>query len=102
VVAERLEKQGFKRLSMCSCMYIKRVGDKICIIYDFVDDFIFTGNCTEFTNSQILEMRAETSTTEPVWNAERVLGMQWRIDRVRKVICITMLCVGLGCLKCGQ
>ena len=89
-VAERLLSLGYKRLHMCSCMYILVDGDKIIIIYDFVDDFIFTGYPCEFVTLKIMEMRCIASTTEPVWDAERVLGLQLSRDILRKIICVRM------------
>lgn len=89
-VATRLSSLGFKRLTMCKCMYILVESSKMIIIYDFVDDFIFTGNSREFIDMKILEMRSKTSTTEPIWNAERVLGLQIYRDWETRTISITM------------
>ena len=43
-VARRLETLGFTRLVMCSCIYIMKRSQDIIIVYDYVDDFIFTGS----------------------------------------------------------
>jgi len=89
-VAERLLSLGYKRLTMCSCMYVLVEGDKIIIVYDFVDDFIFTGNDREFVSAKIAEMRCKVSTTEPIWDAENVLGLHLTRDYERKTISVTM------------
>jgi hypothetical protein len=90
VVAERLSSLGYKRLSMCNCIYILVENGKVCIVYDFVDDFIFTGNSRVFTECKIAELRAICSTTPPIWNAENVLGLKLRRDRAKRIICVSM------------
>lgn len=75
-VAQRLETMGFKRLVLCSCIYIMTRVEDIVIIYDYVDDFIFTGSNRVVTESVIEEFRTVTVTTEPIWDATRVLGME--------------------------
>ncbi len=90
VVVERLLKLGYKRLSMCSCMYLLIRGDKVVIIYDFVDDFVFAGNCREFTGAMIAELRGETSFTDPVWNSDSVLGMELERNFALNTISIKM------------
>ena len=89
-VVKRLEGLGFKRLVMCSCIYIMRRGDDMVIVYDYVDDFIFTGSSREVTESVISEFRKLVTTTDPVWNAEKILGMEFKRDRVKRTISITM------------
>jgi hypothetical protein len=90
-VAERLKSLGYKRLVMCNCIYILReVDGRIVIIYDFVDDFIFTGYPREFVEAKIIELRSKASTTDPVWNAEAVLGLELSRDRERRIICVRM------------
>ena len=60
------------------------------IVYDYVDDFIFTGSSREVTESVISEFRKLVTTTDPVWNAEKILGMEFKRDRVKRTISITM------------
>jgi hypothetical protein len=43
-VARRLIALGFTRLTLCSCIYSLRKGDKVVLIYVFVDDFIFASS----------------------------------------------------------
>ena len=89
-VAKRLESIGFTRLVMCSCIYIMKRDEDIVIIYDYVDDFIFTGNNRVLTEKVIAEFRELCSTTDPIWDAERILGMEFRRDRVKRIVKITM------------
>ena len=89
-VARRLETLGFTRLVMCSCIYIMRRDNDVVIIFDYVDDFIFTGNKRELTESIINQFREICETTPPEWDAERMLGMEFRRDRVKRVVMITM------------
>ncbi len=88
--AKRFLKLGYKRLTMCSCIYIYQEGDKIVIVYVFVDDFIFTGNSRDFLEAKINEFRTVASTTEPDWNAPVVLGLEISRIRDRKVITCKM------------
>ena len=89
-VSERLEGLGFTRLTMCSCIYVMRRGEDIVLVYDYVDDFIFTGNNRAVTEAVINEFRALVETTDPIWNAEKVLGMELKRDRAKRTISITM------------
>ena len=82
---------GFRRLVFCSCIYIKVVdNNKLILVYDYVDDFIFTGNDSELVRATILDFRQLCETTEPIWDAERVLGMEFTRDRTKNLINITM------------
>jgi hypothetical protein len=82
---------GFRRLVFCSCIYIKVVDDnKLILVYDYVDDFIFTGSNSDLVRSTILEFRKLCETTDPIWDAERVLGMEFTRDRNKHIIKITM------------
>ena len=89
-VARRLETLGFTRLVMCSCIYIMKRENDIVIVYDYVDDFIFTGSNRAVIESVILDFRNICETTEPIWDAERVLGMEFIRMREKKAIKITM------------
>lgn len=89
-VQRRMKQIGLKQLLMCQCMYMDRDGDKIVIVYDFVDDFIFAGHPREYVEERINALRAIATTTEPIWDATRVLGLQIKRDRANKCICITM------------
>lgn len=89
-VVERLSSIGFKRLTTCPCMYLYREGDEVVIIYDFVDDFIFTGSNKQLIERKIDELRGIVTTTEPVWEADNVLGIQIKRIKEKKIVCITM------------
>ena len=89
-VARRLESLGFTRLVMCSCIYIMKRESDIVIVYDYVDDFIFTGSSRLVIENVISEFRNICETTEPIWDAERVLGMEFRRIRDKHIITITM------------
>ena len=90
-VARRLESIGFTRLVMCSCIYIMQRGNDIVIIYDYVDDFIFTGNRRALTEEMIQKFREECDTTEPIWDADWILGMEFKRDRAKRIMKITMV-----------
>jgi hypothetical protein len=63
---------------------------KIVIVYDFVDDFLYFGSDKPFTAEKIKEMRKTTSTTEPVWDPSKCLGMGLERCYKTKTICVRM------------
>ena len=89
-VAKRLCSLGFVRLVMCSCIYVLRKAEKVIIVYDYVDDFIFTGSSRSDIDEVINSFRQLCETTEPIWDATRVLGMELERDRSRRIIKVTM------------
>jgi hypothetical protein len=66
-------------------------GNDIVIIYDYVDDFIFTGNRRALTEEMIQKFREECDTTEPIWDADWILGMEFKRDRAKRIMKITMV-----------
>ena len=90
VVAERLKDMGYSRLHLCSCIYIKREGDSLVIVFDFVDDFIVTSNRTESILTFISEFRERANTTEPEWNQSNLLGMKITRNREKRAICLSV------------
>ena len=89
-VETRMTKLGFKRLVFCSCIYTLIKEDYVIIVFDYVDDFIFTGNNEGKLREMIDMFRSECDTTEPIWDAETILGMEFKRDREKKIIKITM------------
>ena len=90
VVIERLVSIGFKKLALCSCIFVYKENENIVFIYDFVDDFIVTGNNHECVVRKINELREKATTTDPIENASKVLGMNLSRNRQTKIIEITM------------
>ena len=91
VARKLVETLGFERLHMCSCIYVKRLGGgKVIIVYDYVDDFIVGGNCDLSTGEFIKSFRQITTTTDPIQNAAKVLGMEVDRDRDARTIAVTM------------
>jgi hypothetical protein len=71
---------------MCSCIYVYITGtDKIVIVFTFFDDFIFTGNDQMIVEEKLVEFRASVVTTEPLWNAEEILGIEVKRRREERV-----------------
>ena len=54
------------------------------------NDFIITGNTKEIISQKINELRTFVTTTEPIWNAEHILGLEINRDRNKNIILITM------------
>jgi len=88
-VSTRFEALGYKRLTMCTCIYIISTEEHLTIVYVFVDDFIFTGSNRAEINRRVEEFRLQTATTEPDWNAKCLLGVE--VERIRdyRAICCT-------------
>jgi len=59
-------------------------------VYDYVDDFVLVGNSRECLEGVVLQFRAVFDTTEPLWNAANVLGLELCRDHDRKIIKVTM------------
>ena len=91
VVMERLLSLGFKRLSMCNCIYAWYSEGNTVLVYDYVDDFVFGGNSTEVTFRKLSEFRAIVKTTEPELNGPRLLGMEITRCKEKRIVMLTML-----------
>ena len=89
-VADRLVSLGYTRLHMCGCIYLGISGTDIVIIYDYVDDFVFAGSSRAVVQAKIDEMRVVTSTTEPIWDAAIILGMELSRNYEKKIISVKM------------
>ncbi len=90
VVIDRLLSIGFKKLAFCACIFVYKQDDNVVFIYDFVDDFIVTGNNYECVVRKINELREKATTTDPIEDANKVLGMQLTRNKEKKVIEVTM------------
>jgi hypothetical protein len=90
-VAERFLSLGYTRLAMCGCIYTKRVGDSLVIVYAFVDDFIFTGSSDRSViEAELTLFRQHAQTTEPQWDAPVLLGIELERDREKRIITCKM------------
>jgi hypothetical protein len=89
-VIERLTGLGYTRLGFCRCIFVKREGDKLVFVFDYVDDYIWTGNCAEFTLSEIAKFREIAQTTGVITNPTSCLGMEIARDRETRTISLSM------------
>jgi hypothetical protein len=89
-VVQRLKLLDFTQLHSCSCLYVKRQNNHVIIIFDFVDDFIVTGDCKLELELFVRQFRDLVTTTPAVWNSDRVLGMVLVRNRSRRTIEINM------------
>lgn len=48
---------GFKQLKVCTCIFIYK--DDVVLVYDYVDDFIITGNSREVVRQKITKLRGK-------------------------------------------
>ena len=76
VVVKRLTELGFQRLTLCTCIFVCHEGDDVIFVYCFVDDFIVTGNHHDAVVRKIEQIRKVASTTEPIEDATKILGME--------------------------
>ena len=82
----RFDLNKFTRLHLCSSNYYKFGDGKLCIVYAHVDDFLFGGTDSTYTQQQIFDFRKLASTSEPAMNPASVLGYEIDRDRERKLI----------------
>jgi len=76
---------------MCSCTFVKEEADGLFIVYVYVDDFLITGDVHDKLKQFIESFRKITSTTEPIHNADTLLGMKIKRDREKKIISVSMI-----------
>jgi len=91
-VKERLESLGFRALIMSPKLYVLQdmTNDSILIVYDFVDDFIFTSNNTTVLEDMVVLFRTMCNTTAPAWDPKVVLGMEIERDYEHSIIKVYM------------
>jgi len=89
--AERMLALGFKRLHMCSCIFVRYDDDgDVVFAYVFVDDYVPCGNNRSKTELFVSEFMKVVNTTPPVWNATSVLGMSITRDWDKHTIQISL------------
>ena len=91
-VIRRFKSMGYKRLGMCQCIFYKEDsdGENKCIIYAYVDDFVFTGTSRAYMEAQIDQLMENASVTPPIWNEMTLLGMDIKRNRKKRTILVTM------------
>jgi hypothetical protein len=93
--AIRLEKLGFVRRGMCTNIFEKFWVDDEgksyhVIVYQYVDDYFFAGNCREAVERCVTGFRNVVGTSEPLYDPEKGLGMEFVRDRSKRTISIRM------------
>lgn len=91
-VKDRLIALGFRALMMSPKLYVLQdiENDCLLIVYDFVDDFIFTSNNTKVLEDMVTQFRTMCNTTAPVWDPKVVLGMEIERDYEHSIIKVYM------------
>ena len=91
-VDERLRLMRFKPLLMSPKLYVLRDLDdgSLILVYDFVDDFIMTGNNVTKLQATVEKFRELCTTTPPIWDPTNVLGMELVRDYSNNTIRIYM------------
>ena len=87
-VCDKLLGLGFKPLHISQQLFILRSIEDggLVIVYDFVDDFVITGSSKIGIRRFIERFRSITTTTEPVYNPTKLLGLELEYDRSRRII----------------
>jgi Reverse transcriptase (RNA-dependent DNA polymerase) len=93
--ALRLEKLGFVRRGMCTNIFERFVLNEDgsashVIVYQYVDDYFFAGNTREAVESVVAKFRSVVGTSEPAFDPEKGLGMEFVRDRSKRTISIRM------------
>jgi hypothetical protein len=93
--ALRLEKLGFVRRGMCTNIFERFVLNEDgsashVIVYQYVDDYFFAGNTREAVESVVAKFRSVVGTSEPAFDPEKGLGMEFVRDRAKRTISIRM------------
>ena len=65
----------FTRLGLCSCIYVRQVSGYTVLVFDYVDDFIWSGTDSVTTEKIIAAFRTIAVTTDVIKNPTSVLGM---------------------------
>ena len=89
-IASMVEDQGFIRLGMCANIFFKVVNRQIVIVYTYVDDFFGLGSCKKETEEVVRILRTRIQTTEPIWNATKILGINLERKRDKNAILVSM------------
>jgi hypothetical protein len=89
-VRERLASMGCVPLLSSQCLYICTSGEEIIIIYVYVDDFLITGSNVEILNAVVEQTRINASTTTPIYDPIKVLGMELQRNHSSSTIQLTM------------
>jgi hypothetical protein len=90
----RLASLGFKRQGMCTNLFekITIVGGQafITIVYQYVDDYFFACKSRQVLEEDIITFRSKVKTSEPLWNPDKGLGMEFERVREKRIIKIRM------------
>ena len=91
-VKGRLEKLGFQALLISAQVFILRDLETkaLLVIFDWVDDFVIFTDSAKAALRFIDTFRAMTTTTEPVWNPTKLLGMELERDLQKGIIMVSM------------
>ena len=91
-VRKRLEELSFEPLHMSPQLFVlrDRTNGSVIVIYDYVDDFVIMGNSVKALIDFIQLFREKVTTTEPIWNPAKLLGMELERDREKRIIKVTM------------
>jgi hypothetical protein len=92
VIDRLVNKMGYERFGMCSCIYCKKDEKTGFMIYvfDFVDDFVWSGPDATTTLSGIEAYKMYADTTPTIVNPTKVLGMELSRNRIDRTITLSL------------
>jgi hypothetical protein len=92
VIDRLVNKMGYTRFGMCSCIYCKKdeISGDMIYVFDFVDDFIWSGPNSEATLRGIEAYKEHAEVTPTVVNPEKVLGMELSRNRIDRTITLSL------------
>jgi Reverse transcriptase (RNA-dependent DNA polymerase) len=92
VIDRLVNKMGYKRFGMCSCIYCKKdeKTGHIIFVFDFVDDFVWSGPDSTTTLSGIDAYKMYADTTPTIVNPTKVLGMELSRNRKDRTITLSL------------
>ena len=89
-VKKRMVDNGYTDNVICPCIYYKEVDGYEVLVCIYVDDYIFTGSNTTVVLEEIRKLREQVTTTDPIINPHKVLGLEIEYRRDQHCVLITM------------
>jgi Reverse transcriptase (RNA-dependent DNA polymerase) len=92
VIDRLVNKMGYEKFGMCSCIYCKKdeKSGHMIYVFDFVDDFVWSGPDSATTLSGIDAYKLYADTTPTIVNPTKVLGMELSRNRKDRTITLSL------------
>jgi hypothetical protein len=90
-IVPKLIAQGFRRLAVSDCMFVRNTDSDVQLVYTYVDDFVWGGSNEAATRTQMELFRAGTPCTEAQWSPKKVLGCELQYFDDEQAVGVTMV-----------